>query len=120
MKITTTQSDDQWYGGLSRKNKPVDREGWSFAEVMSSLSKDTITENARAEGSPQEQFSAYLDKTPAQHIRDQVLAEMGLTEADFKALPADAQKGVMEKVAERLEEYMARQEEEGREIGFSV
>ena len=47
-------------------------------------------------------FKDYMSKPVAQRIRDQILKEEGLTEADLKSMSPEKQKGIEDKIAERM------------------
>lgn len=47
-------------------------------------------------------FKDYMSKPAAQRIRDQLLKEEGLTEADLKSMSPEKQKGIEDKIAERM------------------
>lgn len=50
------------------------------------------------------EFHAYMEKSDAEKIRESILNEMGLTEEEFRELPAEEQLAIERKVAERLKE----------------
>ncbi|NWD71016.1 hypothetical protein HX870_25785 [Pseudomonas gingeri] len=47
-------------------------------------------------------FKDYMSKPVAQRIRDQILKEEGLTENDLKSMSPEKQKGIEDKIAERM------------------
>ncbi|MDP5239322.1 hypothetical protein Q9Q94_07260 [Uliginosibacterium sp. 31-16] len=53
------------------------------------------------------EFREYMSKTPEQRMREAILKEMGLTEEDLKAMPAEKcaaiEKAIAAKIRERLE-----------------
>ncbi|KIH82078.1 hypothetical protein [Pseudomonas batumici] len=48
------------------------------------------------------EFKDYMNKPVAQRIREQLLKEQGLTEDSLKSLSPEKQKGIEDKIAERL------------------
>lgn len=50
------------------------------------------------------EFREYMDKTPAQRMRDAILREMGLTEEDLDAMPPEKREAVEAEIGERLRE----------------
>ncbi|HTJ96514.1 MAG TPA: hypothetical protein VL381_03525, partial [Rhodocyclaceae bacterium] len=48
----------------------------------------------------------YLSKPIAQHMRDAILKEMGLTEEDVKAMPPEKRAAVEASIAEKIKERM--------------
>jgi len=53
----------------------------------------------------------YLKKTPAEHMRDAIMAELGITEEDLKAMPPEKQAAVEAEISKRIQERLAGREE---------
>ena len=53
-----------------------------------------------------EELAEYLRKTPAQHMRDAILEELGLTEEDLDAMPPEKRKAVEETIAAKIKEKL--------------
>lgn len=49
----------------------------------------------------------WLKKSPIEHMREQILKEMGLTEADVAAMPPEKRAAVEEAIAEKIRERLA-------------
>ena len=64
---------------------------------------DSTTSTARAD------FTDYMNKTPAERIREQLLKEMGLKEEDVKAMPQEKQDAIAKQVADRLKQQQEQQ-----------
>lgn len=64
------------------------------------------------ESSPQiaktaaQELEEYLKKTPAQHMRDAILKEMGLTEDDLAAMPPEKRQAIEETIAAKIKEKL--------------
>lgn len=56
-----------------------------------------------------EELAEYLRKTPAQHMRDAILKELGLTEEDLDAMPPEKRQAVEETIAARIKEKLLEQ-----------
>lgn len=54
-------------------------------------------------------FTDYMSKTPAERIREQLLKEQGLTEAEVQTLPQEKQDAITKQVAERLKQQQEQQ-----------
>jgi hypothetical protein len=71
--------------------------------------KTTVASNKR------EQLLAdlndYLQKTPAEHMRDAIMAELGITEEDLKAMPPEKQAAVEAEISKRIQERMVGRDE---------
>lgn len=52
------------------------------------------------------ELNDYMKKTPAEHIRDAVLKELGLTEADLDAMPSDKRMAMEATINERVREKL--------------
>ena len=61
------------------------------------------TSTARAD------FTDYMNKTPAERIREQLLKEQGLTEEQVQAMPQEKQDAIAKQVAERVKEQQDQQ-----------
>lgn len=54
----------------------------------------------------------YLNKSPAEHMRDAILAKMGLTEEKLNAMPPEERAAVEDEIARRITEWMLAKDEE--------
>lgn len=63
----------------------------------------TSTTGARSE------FTEYMSKTPAERIREQLLKEQGLTEADVQNMSQEKQDAISKQVADRLKQQQEQQ-----------
>jgi hypothetical protein len=54
-------------------------------------------------------FTDYMSKTPAERIREQLLKEQGLTEAEVQTMPQEKQDAITKQVAERLKQQQEQQ-----------
>ena len=64
---------------------------------------DSTTSTARTD------FTDYMSKTPAERIREQLLKEQGLTEAEVQTMPQEKQDAITKQVAERLKQQQEQQ-----------
>ena len=69
----------------------------------SDVSSTSATSGARSE------FTDYMSKTPAERIREQLLKEQGLTEADVQNMSQEKQDAISKQVAERLKQQQEQQ-----------
>ena len=56
-----------------------------------------------------EELAEYQSKSLAQHIRDAILKEMGLTEEDLDAMPPEKRAAVEDAIAEKIKERLLAQ-----------
>lgn len=61
------------------------------------------TSTARAD------FTDYMNKSPAERIREQLLKEQGLTEAQVQVMPQEKQDAIAKQVAERVKQQQEQQ-----------
>ncbi|NMG36058.1 hypothetical protein GRF61_16545 [Azoarcus sp. TTM-91] len=54
-------------------------------------------------------FRDYMEKTPAERMRDAILRDMGLTEEDLAAMPAEERAAVEDEIAERIKDKLLAQ-----------
>ncbi|MDE3735696.1 MULTISPECIES: hypothetical protein [Pseudomonas] len=62
-----------------------------------------------------EKFQEYMDKSPAEKMRDAILAEMGLTQEELDAMPPEQREAVEKEIAERFQQRMEMQAKEEEE-----
>lgn len=69
---------------------------------------------AKAErDSLRKELDDYLSKSPMEHMRDAILKEMGLTEEDLAAMPAEKREALESEIAQRMRERLLAKEEDG-------
>jgi uncharacterized protein YbaP (TraB family) len=61
-----------------------------------------------------EYLADYLRKGPAQHMREAILKEMGLSEADLAAMPPGQRAAVENAITEKIRELMEAQNDKAR------
>jgi len=52
------------------------------------------------------EFMAYMEKTPEERIRHQILAQMGLTEEELEAMPPEERAKVEEEIVEKIKDMI--------------
>lgn len=64
-------------------------------------------ENKEAKGSKAvDDFLAYMEKTPAERLREDILKALSLTEEDLEGMPPEQRKGIEKKIAEIIKERL--------------
>ena len=67
------------------------------------------------------ELSDYLKKSPAQHLRDAVMKELGITEEELQAMPPAKRQAMEKEITERIRERLAATEKQrgqpGDELG---
>ena len=91
-------------------DKAADRIDEAFAKTRVQLQASTTdvpatssTADARAE------FTDYMSKSPAERIREQLLKEQGLTEADVQNMSQEKQDAISQQVADRVKQQQEQQ-----------
>jgi TPP-dependent pyruvate/acetoin dehydrogenase alpha subunit len=91
-------------------DKAADRIDEAFAKTRVQLqtsSTDVPTVNATS--SARAEFTDYMSKSPAERIREQLLKEQGLTEADVQGMSQEKQDAISKQVAERVKQQQEQQ-----------
>jgi hypothetical protein len=52
-------------------------------------------------------FKDYMSKTPEERLRDAILAEMGISEEEYEAMPPEKQLAVGQEIAQRMQDKAA-------------
>jgi hypothetical protein len=82
-------------------------------QLQATTAATTATTDVPAAGSTtsaaRADFTDYMSKTPAERIREQLLKEQGLTEAEVQTLPQEKQDAITKQVAERLKQQQEQQ-----------
>ena len=93
-------------------DKASDRIDEAFAKTRVQLQASTSTTDASATSATsgaRSEFTDYMSKTPAERIREQLLKEQGLTEADVQNMSLEKQDAISKQVAERLKQQQEQQ-----------
>ncbi|WP_339453275.1 hypothetical protein [Pseudomonas sp. JAI120] len=94
-------------------DKASDRIDEAFAktrvQLQASTAATTATTDVPATSSARADFTDYMSKTPAERIREQLLKEQGLTEADVQNMSQEKQDAISKQVAERLKQQQEQQ-----------
>jgi len=119
----TNELNSALAASAARSSEPAS--GESFADAMK---KAAATAGAAKESEPEKTASEiaqekaakkeathkallaelhdYVNKSPAEHIRDAILKELGLTEEDLAAMPPEKRKAMEELINERVREKL--------------
>ncbi|MBT1261492.1 hypothetical protein KHP07_14085 [Pseudomonas sp. VS40] len=93
-------------------DKAADRIDEAFAktrvQLQTSASTSDVPATSAASGARSE-FTDYMSKSPAERVRDQLLKEQGLTEADLQNMSKEKQDAFSKQVAERLKQQQEQQ-----------
>lgn len=68
--------------------------------------------NKAERDSLRKELDDYLSKSPAEHMRDAILKEMGLSEEDLAAMPAEKREALESEIAQRMRERLLAKEDE--------
>lgn len=75
----------------------------AFAKTRVQLQANTAdVPTVSSTSSARSEFTDYMSKTPAERIREQLLKEQGLTEADVQNMTQEKQDSISKQVAERV------------------
>ena len=91
-------------------DKAADRIDEAFAKTRVQLQTSTTDVPATSSTSgARSEFTDYMNKTPAERIREQLLKEQGLTEADVQNMTQEKQDAISKQVADRLKQQQEQQ-----------
>jgi len=93
-------------------DKAADRIDEAFAKTRVQLQTTASTSDVPATNAPsgaRSEFTDYMSKSPAERIREQLLKEQGLTEADVQNMSQEKQDAISKQVAERLKQQQEQQ-----------
>ena len=91
-------------------DKAADRIDEAFAKTRVQLQASTTDVPATsATSSARAEFTDYMSKTPAERIREQLLKEQGLTEADVQNMSQEKQDAISKQVADRVKQQQEQQ-----------
>ena len=91
-------------------DKAADRIDEAFAKTRVQLQATTADVPAvNSTSSARSEFTDYMSKSPAERIREQLLKEQGLTEADVQNMPQEKQDAISKQVAERIKQQQEQQ-----------
>ena len=98
-------------------DKANDRIDEAFAktrvQLQATTAATTATTDVPAAGSStstaRADFTDYMSKSPAERIREQLLKEQGLTEADVQNMSQEKQDAISKQVADRLKQQQEQQ-----------
>ncbi|MFL1543071.1 hypothetical protein [Pseudomonas sp. O39] len=98
-------------------NKASDRIDEAFAKTRVQLQATTAAPTAATDvpatgsttSTARADFTDYMSKSPAERIREQLLKEQGLTEAQVQAMPQEKQDAIAKQVADRVKQQQDQQ-----------
>jgi len=89
---------------LAAANQNLSQTGKNTAQEKST--EDTQTTASYTGKTAAQELEEYLKKSPAEHMRDAILKEMGLTEDDLAAMPPEKRKAIEDTIAAKIKEKL--------------
>ena len=77
--------------------------------VTASTATTDVPKTGSTTSTARSEFTDYMSKSPAERIREQLLKEQGLTEADVQNMSQEKQDAISKHVAERLKQQQEQQ-----------
>ena len=77
--------------------------------VTASTATPDVPKTGSTASTARSEFTDYMNKSPAERIREQLLKEQGLTEADVQNMSQEKQDAISKQVAERLKQQQEQQ-----------
>lgn len=98
-------------------DKAADRIDEAFAKTRVQLQASTAATTPSTDSVPattstsgaRSEFTDYMSKSPAERIREQLLKEQGLTEADVQNMSQEKQDAISRQVADRIKQQQEQQ-----------
>lgn len=96
--------------GSSSQQNSEDNRKEAFAKLMVMLQNPDVAARQPASVGKQEPsdalqaFRDYMDKSPAEKIKEKYLQELGLTEEEYDALPPEKKALIDEQIAQRMQD----------------
>ena len=81
----------------------------STEAVTASTATPDVPKTGATASTARSEFTDYMSKSPAERIREQLLKEQGLTEADVQNMSQEKQDAISKQVAERLKQQQEQQ-----------
>lgn len=78
----------------------------SAAETAARAAQAKADEIAAERTNLRKELQDYLNKSPAEHLREKVLKELGLTEEDLAKMPPQERQAAEAKIAQRIRDYL--------------
>jgi len=111
--------------GLSGQGEPAAGGAADAAGSKTRTAEEKAAEQAAAKAAQtkaandalRKELDDYLNKSPAEHMRDAILAKMGLSEEKLNAMPPEERAAVEAEIARRITEWMLSKEEEAPAAG---
>lgn len=92
---------------VTAASKISDNVDEAFAKTRVALqATDTSSASKSSDSTAMADFKDYMSKSPEQRLHDSILKEMGLTEADVKAMPPEQQLAIGKEIAQRMEDKL--------------
>ena len=94
-------------------SSPAQLDAAALLALQETGAKDSDGKKVDAKTSAEDQFLDYMQKSPAERLRDKILKALGVTEDDIKNMTLDERMGLEKKIQELIKESMIKAEGEG-------
>jgi hypothetical protein len=94
------------YDALSSTPQMSDEVKSALIESQYDLVDTASVEKPKEDNGAKEEFLDYMNKTPEQRMRANILSKMGYTEEQLAALPDDERKKIEDKIKEMIKEEL--------------
>lgn len=80
--------------------------GLAVGSVMILQGSEGLDESKAPKANAEDEFLAYMKKTPEERLRDSILKSMGMTEEDLEGMPPEQRQAIEKKIAEIIKEKL--------------
>lgn len=94
-------------------SSPAQLDASALLALQEAGEKDGSGKKTDVKTSAEDQFLEYMQKSPAERLRDKILKALGVTEDDIKNMTPDERTGLEKKIQEIVKETMVKAEGEG-------
>lgn len=94
-------------------SSPAQLDAAALLALQEAGAKEGAEKKAEVKTSAEDQFLDYMQKSPAERLRDKILKALGVTEDDIKDMTPDERMGLEKKIQELIKETMIKAEGEG-------
>jgi len=107
--VGLNESENSFQSALEAAKQAAAESNSSITLVKSLEKKEEVAPPASTHKTAADELFEYLKKSPAQHMRDAILKELGLTEESLAALPPEKQAAIEKTITDKIKEILQNQ-----------
>jgi hypothetical protein len=107
--VALNDSANSFQSALETAKQAAAESNSSITLVKSLEKKEEVVPPVSTHKTAAEELFEYLKKSPAQHMRDAILKELGLSEESLAALPPEKQAAIEKTITDKIKEILQNQ-----------